>query len=78
MSKPMMLQDEDDQTITRLKKQLKVHTKIEVVRIGLRLLQKKMMKERRMAQWKEAAHLVRKTSHDVLQDFQKYSRLKRS
>ena len=78
MSKPMMLQDKDDKTIEKLKKQMGANTKIEVVREALRLLEKQIVRHARVLKWKRAAKLARATSYEVLSEFQAHSRLNKN
>lgn len=77
MGKPLTIQPEDDQKIENLKWRIGAHTKIEVVRAGLQLLEKKADLRERIDRWKRAAALVSKQSAEVNQAFQQHSRLKR-
>ena len=78
MAKPMMLQDKDDKTIEKLKKQMGANTKIEVVREALKLLEKQIVRHGRVLKWKRAAKLASTTSYEVLSEFQAHSRLKKN
>lgn len=78
MSKPMMLQDTDDQLISELQKRVKAKTKIEVVRKALKLLEEKADREIKIKQWHRAARLAAPSSYETLKAFQPYSRLKKS
>lgn len=77
MGKPLTIQPEDDQQIENLKERLGAHTKIEVVRVGLQLLEKETSRRERIVQWRRAAALVSKQSAEVNRAFQPYSRLRR-
>ncbi|MBI5427798.1 MAG: hypothetical protein HZA02_05905 [Nitrospinae bacterium] len=77
MGKPLMIQDQDNKRIERLKKRIGARTKVEVLRSALDLLEKNADRSERIAQWKKAAALVGKASAEVLRDFQPNSRLRR-
>lgn len=78
MAKPMMLQDADDKIITSLKKNLRLKTKIEVIRQALKLLKERDAREKRIVRWRKAARLAAASSYEVLREFQPHSRLKKN
>lgn len=73
-----MIQEQDDQRIERLKKQLRIRTKVGVLRSALDLLEKEALKSERVAQWKRATRLIGNTSNKALRDFQPHSRIRRN
>jgi len=73
-----MIQSEDDKDIEVLKKKMRAQTKIEVVRAGLRLLKRELERIEKIEQWEKATSLIVKSSHKINQEFQKYSRFKRT
>jgi hypothetical protein len=77
MGKPLMLRDEDDQRIERLKSRLNARSKVDVVRSGLDLLEREAERRERIVRWRRAAQLARDSSLEVLRDFQRHSRLGR-
>jgi Arc/MetJ-type ribon-helix-helix transcriptional regulator len=58
MGKLLMLREEDDARIAKLKRRLKAKSKAEVVRLGLDLLERQETRAAKIAQWKRAAALV--------------------
>ncbi len=78
MGKPLMIQVDDEQKIEKLKEKLHAKTKIEVVRAGLRLLERELDRIEKAERWKMAAAHVAASSKEINQEFQKYSRLKRT
>ncbi|MFQ5673982.1 MAG: hypothetical protein ACE5G9_12920 [Nitrospinales bacterium] len=78
MGKPLMIQEQDNQRIERLKKQLRIRTKVGVLRSALDLLEKEALKTERVAQWKRAARLIGNTSNKALRDFQPHSLMRRN
>lgn len=78
MGKPLMIQPEDEERIEALKAKLHARTKVEVVRAGLQLLEKETERRDRIERWRKSARLVTETSAKVNQEFQRYSRFKRS
>ena len=62
MGKPLMLRDEDDRRIERLKRRLRAPTKIDVVRSGLDLLERAAERQERIERWRRAARLARDSS----------------
>lgn len=77
MGKPLMIQLDDENKINDLKERLQAKTKIEVVRAGLRLLEKEVSRREKAQRWRRAAANVAQGSKEVNLEFQKYSRLKR-
>jgi hypothetical protein len=78
MGKPLMIQEEDERRIDRLKRRLKIARKVDVLRAGIDLLEKEAERREKILRWKRAAALAAKTSRDVNADFRPHSRLKRS
>jgi hypothetical protein len=78
MGKPLMIQEEDDRRIERLKQRLGIATKIAVVRAGMALLEQDALRRERLEQWKRAAARVAADSARVNAAFRVHSRLKRS
>ncbi len=78
MGKPLMIQEEDDRRIERLKRRLGIDTKVAVVRAGMTLLERQAERQERMARWKKAAGAVAAGSARVNAEFRRHSRLKRS
>lgn len=77
MGKPLMLQAADAERIESLKKRLGAHTKIEVVRSALDLLEHDAERMERVAKWRKAVGLVASESHRTLRAFRPHSRLRR-
>ena len=77
MGKPLMIQPKDEERIEQLKEELKAKTKIEIVRAGLDLLEKKTAHLKRIEQWKKAAKWAAAESAQVNKEFRKFSRLKK-
>lgn len=77
MGKPLMLREEDDRRIERLKTRLGAPSKVAVVRSALDLLETQAAHAERVARWRKAAHLAARSSEEVLRDFQPHSRLRR-
>ena len=78
MGKPLMIQEEDDRRIEKLKRRLKIEHKVDIVRAAIALLEKEADRRDRVLRWKRAAVLAADTSREVNADFQPHSRLKRS
>ncbi len=76
MGVPFMIQEADNRRIENLKKGLGIHKKIEVIRAGLALLENEMLRSKRIKQWKHAAKLAAKSSHEINKEFQPHSRMK--
>lgn len=77
MGIPLMIQEDDNRRIEHLKKDFRIHKKIDVVRAGLKLLEEESARIKRIKRWKHAARLVSKNSAEVYKDFQPHSRMKR-
>ena len=78
MGKPLMIQEGDDRRIERLKARLGIDRKIDVVRAGMDLLERRADREERVARWKRAAARVAAESGRINAEFRSHSRLKRS
>ncbi len=76
MAKALMMQDEDDERIEKLKLCLHISRKIDVVRAGLALLENEAERAQKVSQWKKAARLVAKNSDEINKEFQAHSGLK--
>jgi hypothetical protein len=77
MGKLLMLQEADAERIENLKQRLDVRTKIDVVRLGLDLLERDADRAERVARWRKAAKIAAPESRRVLRGFQRHSRLRR-
>ena len=77
MGKPLMIREDDHRRIDRLKAQLGIDAKIDIVRAGLELLEERAAREVRVARWKTAAARAAPESRRVNADFRKHSRLRR-
>ena len=77
MGKPLMLREEDDRRIERLKTRLGAPSKVAVVRSALDLLETQAEHAERVVRWRRAARLAAASSAAVLRDFQPHSRLRR-
>jgi hypothetical protein len=77
MGVPLMIQEEDNVRIEHLKKDLGISKKIDVIRAGLKLLEEKAEKLKRIKKWQQAAKLVAKNSQEIHKEFQPYSRIKK-
>ena len=77
MGRPLMIQEDDDRRIERLKRRLGIATKIDVVRAGMTLLEQDALRRERLGQWKRAAARVAANSAKVNAEFRQNSRLKR-
>jgi len=78
MGKPLMIQEDDDRRIERLKRRLGIETKIDVVRAGMALLEQDALRRERLEQWKRAASRAAPSSASVNAEFRAQSRIKRS
>ncbi len=74
----MMIQEDDDRRIERLKRRLGIATKIDVVRAGMALLEQDALRGERLERWKRAAAHVAADSARVNAEFRTHARLKRS
>ncbi|PWU22546.1 MAG: hypothetical protein C5B49_00425 [Bdellovibrio sp.] len=70
MGKPLMIQENDDKMIEKLKRKMGAKTKIDVIRTALRLLDKDLSRTERIERWCRAAKIVGKSSLEVLKEFQ--------
>jgi hypothetical protein len=77
MGKPITIQQEDDAKIEMLKKKTGATTKIEVLRIALRLLEEDVARKERITRWKKAARVVGDSGLEVLKEFQTPNRFKK-
>ncbi len=78
MGKLLMIQEEDERRIERLKRKLGIQRKVDVLRAGIDLLEKEAERRERIRHWKRAASIVADTSREVNSEFRKHSRLKRT
>jgi len=72
----LMIQKNDNKKIKSLKKTLGIHSKVDVVRAGLILLEKEAQRLKRIKRWKRAARLVLENSREINKEFQAFSRIK--
>lgn len=77
MGKPLMIQEEDDRRIERLKRRLGIDTKVAVIRAGMALLERQAERDERVVRWKKAAATAAAESRRVNTEFRRHSRLKR-
>jgi len=77
VGKPLMLREEDDRRIERLKTRLGAPSKVAVVRSALDLLEARALRAEQVVRWRRAARLAAASSLEVLHDFQPHSRLRR-
>lgn len=77
MGRPLMLREEDDRRIERLKARLRAPSKVDVVRSGLDLLEREADRHDRIARWQRAARLARASSREVLRELRPHTRLAR-
>lgn len=73
MGKPLMIQEEDDRRIERLKRLLGIDRKVDVVRAGMDLLEAKAERDGRAVRWRQAAARVAVTSRTVNADVRRQS-----
>ena len=78
MGRPLMIQEEDELRIEKLKRRLGIIRKVDVLRAGMTLLEKEAERRERVRRWKRSAALVAKTSCQINAEFRSFSRLKRS
>jgi hypothetical protein len=78
MGKPLMIQEEDDRRIVKLKRRLKIGRKVDIIRAGIDLLEKEADRKDRIERWKRSTALAAETSREVNADFRPHSRLKTS
>lgn len=77
MGKLLMLKVEDDKRLEKLRKVLKIKSKVQVLRDALSLLEERVQKTERIERWKKSVELAAPSSAEINQDFQKHTRLKR-
>ena len=77
VGKPLMLREEDDRRLERLKTRLGAPSKVAVVRSALDLLETQAERAERVVRWRKAARLAARSSAEVLREFQPHSRLRR-
>ena len=77
MGKPSTIQEEDERRIEHLKQRLGIQRKVDVLRAGIALLERKLSAANGFWRWKRAAAFVAPTSREVNAQFQTHSRLKR-
>lgn len=77
MSRPLMIQDKDRERIEHLMKDFHIKKQVDVVRAGLDLLEKELVRVKKIRRWKQAAKAVAENSKSVNKGFQKLSRLKK-
>jgi hypothetical protein len=78
MGKPLMIQEDDDRRIERLKERLGIDRKVDVVRAGIALLEARAEREERAARWRRAAAHAAASSRSVNAEFRDRSRLRRT
>ena len=77
MGKPLMIQIEDAARIEKLKEKMGAKTKIDVVRMALRLLEADVSRAERIKKWEKAAKLIGTSGLDILREFQTTDRFKK-
>lgn len=77
MGKPLMIQQDDENRIEKLKKKMGAKTKIDVVRTALSLLEADVSRAERVKRWQKAAKIVGSSGLEVLRDFQSSERFKK-
>ena len=77
MGKLIMIREDDDRRIERLKKRLNIPRKVDVLRAGMDLLEARADREVRSGQWRRAASRAAATSRQVNAEFRSHSRFKR-
>jgi len=77
MGRPLMIQEEDDRRIERLKRRLGIERKVDVVRAGMDLLEQEAERRERLERWRRAVAAVKEDSRAVNAEFRRHSRLKR-
>ena len=78
MGKPLMIQEEDERRIVKLKRRLKIARKVDIVRAGIDLLEKEADRKDRVERWKRSTALAAETSREGNAEFRPHSRLKRN
>ena len=69
VGKPLMLRDDDDKRIERLKTRLHAPSKVQVVRSALDLLEAQAERQDRVARWKRIVPLIAEESAKVNREF---------
>ena len=77
MGKPLMIREEDNEQIERLKERMQAKKKIDVVRVALSLLEDHLRRQERVRRWVRAANLVGSSGMEVFRDFQANSPIKK-
>lgn len=77
MGKPLMIREEDNEQIERLKERMQAKKKIDVVRTALSLLEDHLRRQERVKRWTKAAGLVGSSGMEILKEFQTSSRFKK-
>lgn len=77
MGKLIMIREDDDRRIERLKKRLRIARKVDVLRAGMDLLEAHADRQARAARWRRAAGQAADSSRRVNAEFRSHSRLKR-
>lgn len=77
MGRPLMIQEDDERRIDKLKRRLGIQRKVDVLRAGIELLEKEAERRERIRRWKRAAALAASTGRDVNAAFRPHSRLGR-
>lgn len=68
-----MLRDEDDKRIEHLKRRIHAKSKVDVVRLGLDLIERDADRRERVARWRRAVLLVGDSSREAMLDFQPHA-----
>jgi hypothetical protein len=69
MGKLLMLRDDDDRRIERLKRRIGAPSKVQVVRSALDLLEAQADRAEKIVRWRHAARLVAENSAAVNREF---------
>lgn len=77
VGKPLMLREDDDQRIERLKRRIGAPSKVDVVRSGLALLEAQADRAEKIERWRRAARLAAASSAEVNREFRPLSLLHR-
>lgn len=77
MGKPLMIQEQDDEKIEKLKERTGMKTKIDVVRSALDLLEAEVERRTRVKRWQNAVKTVGDSGLDVMKDFRRLGRFKK-
>lgn len=77
VGKPLMLREDDDRRIERLKRRIGAPSKVQVVRSALGLLEAQADRAEKIARWRKLVPLLAESSAEVNRDFQPHSRLRR-